>query len=513
MRRFLSLFLPTFATDLTARRHRTDRGHTRGPAARGPRRPRACLRSVETRGRQVVARRCATAAAAGVAEGMGLAEARALLPHHEVIVEAEDPVRDGTALRALARFALRFAPKVAFDGADGLRLDVTGCGPLFGGEADLLDAFVRGVTRHGLAARAAVASTAGCAWARARHGPHPREVVPAGAEAAALAALPLRALRLPDEVVEALDEVGVTDAARLLALPRTEVAARFPPLVLLRLDQALGRADEALVAFRPTEVLRVERAFSGPVRSLEGVTEATRRLLGALTERLDALGLGALAVEVTLRRSDAPPVRIVRALSRRTADAGHLFALLRPAIERADLGWGVDAVSIAAPRTGPVLLGGGEAREVEATRLAMLLDALVGRLGPTGLTRVEVVASHVPERAFRQATCLQGTGEGARDAGPRVPVPPAERPSWLFAPPEPAILRAGTPPTLVWRDETSALVAVRGPERIGSAWWEEERGFGEGERAYLTAWTATGRRLWVFRETASGRWFVHGEWA
>lgn len=506
MRRFLSLFLPTFATDLTARRR------TRGPATSAPRRPQAFLRSTETHGRHVVVRRCATAGAAGVAEGMGLSEARALLPHHEVVVEAADDARDGATLRALARFALRFAPKVALDGTDGLRLDVTGCGPLFRGEAGLLDAFVRGVTRHGLAARAAVASTAGCAWARARFGPHPREVVPAGAEAAALATLPLRALRLPDEVVETLDEVGVADAARLLALPRAEVAARFPPLVLLRLDQALGRADEAFVAFQPTEVLRVERAFAGPVRSLEGVLRAAHGLLVALTARLEALGLGALAVEVTLLRSDAPPVRIVRALSRRTADAGHLFALLRPAIERADLGWGVDAVSIAAPRTGPVLLGGGEAREVEATRLALLVDALVGRLGPTGLTRVEVVASHVPERAFRQVACRQVTWEGARDAGPRVTTTPVERPSWLFAPPEPATLQ-GTPPTLAWRGETATLIDVRGPERLGPAWWEEARGFGEGERAYLTVWTATGRRLWVFRETASGRWFVHGEWA
>ena len=29
----------------------------------------------------------------------------------------------------------------------------------------------------------------------------------------------------------------------------------------------------------------------------------------------------------------------------------------------------------------------------------------------------------------------------------------------------------------------------------------------------VVATTAEGRRLWMFLETASGRWFVHGEWA
>ena len=81
-----------------------------------------------------------------------------------------DALREREALGAMARWAYRFAPLVALDPPDGLWLDVTVCGPLFQGEERLLEALVTGITRHRVAARGAIASTTGCAWARARYG-------------------------------------------------------------------------------------------------------------------------------------------------------------------------------------------------------------------------------------------------------------------------------------------------------------------------------------------------------
>ncbi len=119
-RRILSLFLPTFSTDLVRRRHaRTSHttsppsrtagplgdGRARGGDADGRARP-AFLTTFEARGRLVVAHRCATAAAAGVAVGMGLAEARALLPGHDLVAAPLDAGREREALEALARWGL-----------------------------------------------------------------------------------------------------------------------------------------------------------------------------------------------------------------------------------------------------------------------------------------------------------------------------------------------------------------------------------------------------------------------
>ena len=505
---------------------------------------RPVLLVVEERGRLVVARRCPAAAGAGVAVGMGLAEARALLPDVAPVVEPHDPRRDLETLRAVAAWADRFAPLVALDPPDGLLLDGTGCAPLFHGEEPLLEALVRGVARSGLAARAAAAATAGCAWAVARFAPAPRTVVATGAERETLSGLPVVALRVGAQDAATLAEVGVERVGDLLALPRSEVAARVPAAVLVRLDQALGHAEEALVPYRPRPVPRVEHAFPGPVSSLEGVRATVRRLLEALVAELVRAGLAALAVEVLLDRADAPPVRLVRALSRRTTDARHLAALLDPAVETAPLGHGVDRVEVLAPRTaraagaatGALDPAVGEpdhdpARE-PGPELAALLDALAGRLGPAQVVRVEPVATHVPEAAFRTVPVLAADGAADDACAPRTdatPVVAAERPSLLYDPPEavevlpppPACADDGDaagPVAIAWRGEVLVRARATGPERIAPRWWEHGCGpsappFPEGARDYVV-WTSTrGRRLWLYGETATDRWFVHGEWA
>ncbi len=165
--------------------------------------------------------------------------------------------------------------------------------------------------------------------------------------------------------------------------------------------------------------------------------------------------------------------------------------------------------------------------------VAELLDALAGRLGPAHLVRIEAVASHVPESAFRRVPVLGPTAANATAAarrnGPRVVVGPSDRPSLLLPAPEAvetpstagggvATTDAGTevavPSAFRWRGTTLDVVHAVGVERIAPPWWEAEAGpFPAGERAYVVATTRSGRRLWMFLETASRRWFVHGEWA
>ena len=67
----------------------------------------------------------------------------------------------------------------AVDAPDGLFLDVTGAEALWGGEAALLDDFVARMARADVRVRAAIADTAGAAWAIARYGDG-RCVLPAG---------------------------------------------------------------------------------------------------------------------------------------------------------------------------------------------------------------------------------------------------------------------------------------------------------------------------------------------
>ena len=99
---------------------------------------------------------------AGAHPCMRLADARALCPG--IGVRASDPAGDLAFLEHLAVWAQRWGPWSALDPPDGLVIDVTGAAHLFGGEAGLLSDAAKALARRGLAARLAIAPTAGAAW-------------------------------------------------------------------------------------------------------------------------------------------------------------------------------------------------------------------------------------------------------------------------------------------------------------------------------------------------------------
>src|SRR5262249_28716393 len=138
------------------------------------------------------------AEAAGLAIPDLLAGARAKAAALQV--HRADPAADDAALRRLALWATRYTPTVSpwgeAEGADGFFLDVTGAAHLFGGEARLLADLAARLDRFGLPARLAIAETAGAAWALARFPTAAPVILPAGAEAQALAPLPVAARRL-----------------------------------------------------------------------------------------------------------------------------------------------------------------------------------------------------------------------------------------------------------------------------------------------------------------------------
>ena len=108
------------------------------------------------------------AARLGLRTGMALADAKAMYP--TLAVADAGPEADRILLEAIADWCDRYTPLVGLDPPDGLILDITGCAHLFGGEAAFCADIVQRLGRQGLAARAAIADTVGCACAVARFG-------------------------------------------------------------------------------------------------------------------------------------------------------------------------------------------------------------------------------------------------------------------------------------------------------------------------------------------------------
>ena len=152
-----------------------------------------------------------------------------------------------------------------FGGGAGLFLDVSGCAHLFGGEEVLLRDLLTRLEGLGFAATAAIAETAGAAWAMARFGGERIAVLPEGAVAAALEPLPVRGLRLPADIAAALQRIGLRRIGDLLPLPRAPLTARFGDVLLRRLDQATGHLDEPLSPRLPPPLFRARLAFAEPI--------------------------------------------------------------------------------------------------------------------------------------------------------------------------------------------------------------------------------------------------------
>lgn len=453
----------------------------------------------------------------------------------------------------LADWCQRFSPLVALEETpddlpqawpESLLWDITGCERLFHGERRLADEAQAALERLGLVAHLAVADTIGGAWAVAHGAGSPNAdakrrpiIVPPGALAEALRPLPPVCLRLPPDALSRLGELGIERIEQLEQLARDSLPSRLGPQVLWRWDQALGRADEALVPHRPARPLEVAQAFESPLERRDALLAVVERLLAALLASLPEHRQGVARLECRLYLTDGEPLDVVIGLFRATASAGHVKQLVELRLERLALPAPVTAVRLRAEtarlgcRQGELFAD--DAAPADAAELGFLVDRLRGRLGGKAVVRHDLVDDAQPERAWRDipwqtdAPRRVGTKHGRQAAGnvqdhhssdifddeaaPHVAVPrwwlrplrlvrrPIAIDVWSVVPEGP-LLR------FRWAGRLWQVVRSWGPERIQTGWW---RGPGIG-RDYYRLETTSGCRFWVFRRLDDHRWFLHG---
>jgi protein ImuB len=536
----LSLWLPRLSTDrlerLVVRNRR--RSGAPPPEAWPP-----LLITTREAGAMRVAAVNATAAEAGLHPGLALAQAQAMCP--AAIVRPHDPAADSALLERLADWLDRYTPFVGRTPPDGLMLDITGAAHLVGGEAPLLADIRARLTAQGLKVRLALAGTPGCAFALARAGIS-GTIVPSGAERQALASLPVAALRIDADMAASLARTGLKTIGDLMTRPRAPLSARFGPLLLHRLDQALGVDAEAITPRAPVPPAMVEQRFAEPIVRSEDVSTVARQLAVQLCADLQARGEGVRHLVLTVFRVDGARRQIDARVADACRDAAVLHSLLALRLghleDPLDPGYGFDMIRLAAPLTGPwspeaqALPVDGVAHTQDPARAARrLADRLSARFGADNVLRIVASNTHVPETAARLAPASGQTPSLSREADlssvAAAPDIGPLRPLRLFEPPEPveviAAVPDGPPLRLRWRRQSLRMVSAEGPERIAIPWWNASRGVGGFDplpRDYYRVSDETGRRLWIFREglyTAPDaasqnsparppRWFVHG---
>lgn len=511
--RIVSLWLRRLSTDRIARQRSPD--------------PRPLVVAGKRGNAEAVVALDAVAERRGLRLPIALAQARAM--HPDLNVVPEDAAADAQLLAAMADWCVRYTPLAALDAPDGLLLDIAGCAHLFGGEAALLEDLQRRMSGFGFAVRAGIADTIGAAWAVARFSD--ATSVACGDERAALAPLPLQALRIADETAAALRRVGFRRVGDIMDVPRAPLAARFGGDLLRRLDRALGKEREPLTPRLPVAPYVAEQPFAEPITREEDVLAVTERLAGRLAALLERRGEGLRRVELMLFRTDGQVFRLQAGTSRPLRSVREVRALfverLAALSDPLDPGFGFDLarLNVIAAEPSPPQQGTlGEA--VDDGDVDRLVDRLSARLGARRVSRLVAQDSHIPEIAAAavpaQAQRAETDGGWAAFRCFRDGVGLNPRPLRLLTTPEPiealASVPDGPPIRFRWRRALHEVTAAEGPERIEGAWWGAQETAGNLARDYFRVEDKAGRRFWIFRaglyrDTAAPAWFLHGMFA
>lgn len=372
--------------------------------------------------------------------------------------------------------------------------------------------------------------------------------------------LPVAALRLQEETVDTLGQLGIHTITQIRSLPRAGLRSRFGDEITWRLDQASGVIDELITAIYPPPDYHVEKFLDYPLNDRETIQVIMSRLAGQLCREMRAGGRGGLVWQFCLspppegrdslpddpeerdaEQSATKPVELTIKLFRPTASLDHLMPLVemqmeslfrkpgrstrkkhRRSIQRLDFQVQEVAVSV----RNCVLLGERQRKlfdenpRLDKQALAHLINRLSSRLGCESVLRPVLQSGSQAEDTFYFES-LVGQVKTRNRRSPsrhRNAVSPLQRPLVLY--PEPVEIQAvaldatgdrhdeKTTPAMFLCDNQRLRVTRRwGPERIETAWWRGPTV----RRDYWRVETHTNRWLWIYRNLQNRRWYLHGE--
>ena len=363
------------------------------------------------------------------------------------LVEA-DMRADEELLAAIADWCRRFTPLAALDPPDGIVLDVSGVGHLFGGDEGLLRSVEDALEEQGFARRVALAPHAGAAMAFAQFG-GPRLVRDEASLEKAVRALPVAALRLDDKAALRLRDAGLRSLGDLLLRPRAPVTARFGPIVFARIDAMLGRRRDPLSPRFEAPPYMAERRFAEGLARREDIVATLASLCEELAVMLARHEEGARSVLASFFRIDGVVRHLEVATSRPSRDASMILRLFVERLERIgedglDTGYGFDLIRLAAlsveslPGEQNGLRGMLSQARDRPEDFADLIDRLGARFGTRRVQRFDFLDTHWPEGAVAARPAAHGPPAvtALPTIPPETPFLPT-RPLRLFEKPEP----------------------------------------------------------------------------
>jgi Nucleotidyltransferase/DNA polymerase involved in DNA repair len=476
----------------------------------------------------------ASAAAAGLAPGMRLVAAHALLRDFAMV--DHDPSAEARWQRFLAAWAYRHSSLVSAQWPGCIVLEVRGSFRLLGPWPTLQARLRSELDALGFRHRIALAPTPRAA--RVFAGLEDGLAIPhAATMAARLDRVPVRRACLPDGLGVRLQRMGIAHLRDLRALPRDALRRRFGLALLEHLDRLYGEADDPLEYYLPPDHFdsRVELGYE--VENHTALLFPLRRLIGDLCTLLSIRDGGVQRFVLRLEHERGPGGGAARGAAHTDVEVGllaperepgMLFELARNRLERVAIAAPVVAMRLLArelPAFVPASRDLFDTRQQQQLPWPQLRERLRARLGDEAVYRVAPDGDPRPERAWRRVQ-----GDDAR-IGPAPPRP--SRPLWLLPRPIPFVERglsagpshvepdlagsthdvrasgkaAGQAPLYGGAAAHRGARIVSGPERLESGWWDGA----DARRDYYVVETAQGQRAWAFAAPGEREgWMLHG---
>jgi protein ImuB len=499
MKRFVSLWLPYLVTDWFALKNP---GIEKMPF----------VIKTASHNRMIVSSANMLAESKGITTGITLADARAIYPALQSFDEV--PGIADKILQRLAEWCIRFSPITSVDPFGGVVIDATGCAHLWGSDKAYLSDIIRRIQSRGFHVKAAMADTIGAAWAVARF----RKtscVIHTGKHVEALQTFPPESLRFDTETTERLHKLGLHQVRDILGMKGTTLRRRFGYVVIERINQAVGTAQEFITPVIPVEPYIERLPCLEPIARIEGIEIALQRLLESLCKKLISEGKGARELVFRSYRIDNKQIDVSIGTSAATTNVHHLFKLFEQKLSSIEPALGIELFTLEATKFEDHQSSQEEiwkqAGGLTNNKLSELIDRLSIRIGTSAIFRYLPDEHYLPERSFKKTLSLKDVAA----SGWKIERP---RPVQLLSAPERIEVTAPVPdyPPLNFRykGKLHKIIKADGPERIEQEWWIYD---GQ-HRDYYAVQDEEGGRYWLFRSghydaAKTYTWFIHGIFA
>jgi len=419
-------------------------------------------------------------------------------------------IQEETATRmALLECAGSFTPRVeeaSTERAFLCVLDIAGTEKLFGPADTFAEKLKNHVKALGITASVAVSQNfhAAICLARGMSSRTTVTVIPAGAESAALAPLPLSVLALSEEHAEKFALWGIRTLGTLAALPENDLIARMGQEGKRLRQLALGNLPHLFLPVEPTSTLEEYRELDSPLEILDSLLFVVGVMLEQLILRATSRMLALAALTIVLRlEAGGSHTRTVRpALP--TNDRQFWIKLLHLDLEAHPPQAPILSLALTAEpgSTSKVQLGLFSPQLPEPGRLDVTLARIRAIVGEECVGRAVLRDTHQPNE-FRMEPFTVGAKNGAEISctQPRVALR-------QFRPPEKisVTLQNERPTSFFLQKKRYIIEKAYGPWRTSGDWWNPE--LWNVEQWDLVAHSADGSLLCgcVARDVARNCW-------